>query len=339
MLERPELSDAAIQTGLDTHYDLRADRIEFLPIGHDSYAWVFRVESDDGRAYFLKVRRGEINGPGLVVPHFLQTQGISQVIAPLATRTGALWAELEPFRLILYPFVAGESGMTGGMTDDQWVEYGAILRRVHTVTPSPELSAQMKRETFALHPKWSGIVRTLLAEIGTRDYTDPYARELGAFLRERRAEIANIVARAEALGRELQQRSLAFVLCHADIHTANVLVDVDGEIHFVDWDETMLAPKERDLMFIVGSRVASVVELHEEKLFLRGYGATEIDTLALSYYRYEWAVQEVGAFSEPVFLQPEVGEETRAEAVRLLMGEFAPGGIVDVAYGTDAKGR
>jgi len=33
----------------------------------------------------------------------------------------------------------------------------------------------------------------------------------------------------------------------------------------------------------------------EEALFFRGYGATAIDPLALAYYRYAWAVGDIGA--------------------------------------------
>jgi Ser/Thr protein kinase RdoA (MazF antagonist) len=42
------------------------------------------------------------------------------------------------------------------------------------------------------------------------------------------------------------------VLCHADLHTWNVLVDSVGDLWIADWDEAVLAPRERDLMFVVG---------------------------------------------------------------------------------------
>ncbi len=40
----------------------------------------------------------------------------------------------------------------------------------------------------------------------------------------------------------------------------------------IDWDEALLAPKERDLMFIVNGTIgASVVRAEEEARFFRGY--------------------------------------------------------------------
>ena len=47
-------------------------------------------------------------------------------------------------------------------------------------------------------------------------------------------------ADAEGLGRPLAQRAPALVLCHADVHTGNVLLDAGGQLWIVDWDETLL---------------------------------------------------------------------------------------------------
>ena len=56
----------------------------------------------------------------------------------------------------------------------------------------------------------------------------------------------------------------------------------------------------------------------------------------MNYYRYEWAVQEIGAFGEQVLLQPDAGDATKADAARLLMGLFDPGDLVDLAYRMDS---
>jgi hypothetical protein len=53
----------------------------------------------------------------------------------------------------------------------------------------------------------------------------------------------------------------------------------------VDWDQPILAPKERDLMFIVGDKVGGfVIDPGQEKLFFEGYGESEVDPLVLSYW-------------------------------------------------------
>ena len=65
MLLRPDLSDATIFTALRDHFGLTARSIEFLPLGYDSNAGVYRVVVDDGTTYFLKARRGAPNEIGV----------------------------------------------------------------------------------------------------------------------------------------------------------------------------------------------------------------------------------------------------------------------------------
>src|SRR2546421_608581 len=96
------------------------------------------------------------------------------------------------------------------------------------------------------------VPRYLDTHIEGRTLTDPVAQELAPLWQQRRDVIHRLVARAEALGQQVAHRPLAHVLCHADIHTNNVLLDADGAVWIVDWDDTLLAPQERELMFVVG---------------------------------------------------------------------------------------
>ena len=118
------LSYEAIRESLHARYGLPVAELSFLPLGHDSSAWVYRVRTADGIPYFLKVRRRVIDEPSLLVPRLLLDQGVAQAIAPLPTTTQTLWTEVDGCALILYPFVAGTSGMDHGMAPSQWIEYG-----------------------------------------------------------------------------------------------------------------------------------------------------------------------------------------------------------------------
>src|SRR6266699_3667050 len=104
------LSNATLRASLSARYGLAVADCTLLPLGQDSSAWVYRVETADGVPYFLKVRRCVTNPPSLLVPRYLHDQGIAQVVAPLPTTTQTLWAEVEGYALILYPFVAGPTG-------------------------------------------------------------------------------------------------------------------------------------------------------------------------------------------------------------------------------------
>jgi spectinomycin phosphotransferase len=191
----------------------------------------------------------------------------------------------------------------------------------------------MRRETFA--PDCAGLVRRLDAEIGDRELDDPVSRVVGVAWQTRRQTIRTVLARAEELGQRFARTAPALVLCHADAHTNNVLLDdADQEVRIVDWDETMLAPRERDLMFLMGGGIGRRhAGPREEALFFRGYGAVGVDPLGLAYYKHAWAVSDIGAYGEQVLLRPDLGPITRRESVDRFLSMFAPGNIVSLALG------
>jgi spectinomycin phosphotransferase len=332
MLERPNLPDQKIIECLRQGYGLSVTGFEFLPIGNDSATWVYRATGRDGQSYFVKLRKGKPYEPGVTIPRYLKDSGMAQIIEPLPTQTGALWHNLDGFTLFLYPYINGRSGMDSGLTDAQWVEYGAAVRHIHTTTLPAALAQQLPQETFAPHPRWTGVVRRLQAEIHHQEYDSPAEKELAAFWRARHEEIGRILARTEELGRQLQQRPAPFVLCHADIHVANLLLDQTGRLYVIDWDQPMLAPKERDLVYILDAAIGQVVTgPREEALFFQGYRNTDVDPLALTYYRYDWVVQDLGSYAEQALFNPEVSEASKQDAAEGLFVLFRPGSSVEGA--------
>ena len=350
MLEPPNLPEATLLAALREHFDVSTSRLAFLPIGNDNYSWAYRVEAADGADYFLKVRGGILNVASLLVPRFLRYRGVTHVIAPLPTRTGALSASVRgasagpaapnEFNLILYPFVAGRMGAHGGLADQQWIAYGAAFRQIHAAAVPSALAAAMRREAFA--PKWSPIVTEIDALIGATPFSDPAQQALAEFWQARRALIHTLLARAADLGGRLRAAGLPLVLCHADAHLWNILVEPDGALWVVDWDDTLLAPKECDLLFVVGGIGGDLVGPRETALFFEGYregygqgaGSAAADALALAYYRCERAIGDIGGYGERVLLASDIGAETRRDAVEGFMSLFEPGAIVDLARGS-----
>jgi spectinomycin phosphotransferase len=187
-------------------------------------------------------------------------------------------------------------------------------------------------------PDGADVVRRLDAEIGARTFGDPAAEALATFWRARRADIRLLLDRAEALGHRLAAAEPQLVLCHGDIHTNNVLLDDDGRVWFVDWDDTLLAPRERDLMFVVGGLRHELVGPSEEARFFQGYGATTVDPLALAYYRYARAVSDLGDLGEQVFSRQDLGPATKGEAVERVVRMFEPGHLVALAFASEGWG-
>ena len=148
------------------------------------------------------------------------------------------------------------------------------------------------------------------------------------FCGRRLAASVTMLDRATELGLQLRERQFVQVLCHSDIHAANVLVADDGRILLVDWDQPMLAPRERDLLFVIGSRIGRTVTPQEETWFFEGYGKVPVDPEAIIYYRYERVLEDIGEIAASVFTDSKLVEAGRAAQVAMAERFFGPGGIL-----------
>ncbi len=330
MLEKPDLKDEKIVDCLRDEFGLKIAQVTFLPLGADRDTAVYRADAADGTPYFVKLRRGDFPDTTVAVPKLLHDQGIAQIIAPLATSSGNLWAALENFNVILSPFVEGRDGSEVGLTDQHWVELGRVLKGLHTAVLPQAVVERIPREIFS--PYWRERVRNFQAQVESTTFADPVSAELAAFLRAKRDVVSDLINRAERLAAALQKQPLEWVVCHADIHAWNVLITPDGTFYVVDWDTLTFAPKERDLMFFGGGFFQNQRSPEEEeRLFYQGYGQTQADPVALAYYRYERIVQDISAYCEDILLT-EGESQDRKNGLRQIMGQFLPGEVIEMTY-------
>ncbi len=337
MLEKPALKDVSIVACLQNEYGLSIAEITFLPLGADLGTAVYRAIADDETLYFVKLRRGDFNEASVTVPKFLSDLGIKQIISSLPTQTGRLWASLAPYKVILYPFVAGRNGFEVNLSDQQRVEFGAVLKKFHTADIPAVLTNCVPRETFS--PRWRKTVRLFLTRIEKESFADPVAAELAVFLRTKRDETLALVTRAEQLAAALRAQTPEFILCHGDIHAWNLLLDANGVLYIIDWDTLIFAPKERDLMFVGSGLGGNGHTLQEEEtLFYQGYGDTQVNLIALAYYRYERIIEDIAVICEQIFLS-DTGGEDRIQALGVLQSNFRPNGTIEIACRSDKTVR
>src|SRR3989475_3740434 len=147
MREPPRITEEDLRACLQDQYDLCPVTLTFLPLGHDYDAGMYRVESEQGTAYLLKVTSRPLYEPRCLVPRYLNDQGITSVVAPIPTRSGALWTKLVDWTVIVYPFIDGDTSLTG-MTNEQWKEVGTIFKRIHQVMLPPFGFESLRKETF-----------------------------------------------------------------------------------------------------------------------------------------------------------------------------------------------
>ncbi len=335
MREQPNIPEEHLRACLQDQYGLAAASLQFLPLGGDNRSGVYRVVCEQGNAYLLKARAGPFYEASCLVPRYLSDQRITAVVAPLPTRGKSLWTRLEDWIIIVYPFIDGHTGWKPGMTDAQWQAVGATLRQIHQVRLPTEGFPSLRTETF--DP--SGYRRSLRAleteHIGVEGGSQ-MEQALRASWRAHQQTIHKAVASLETLAGVLQQQSGPQVICHADFHPGNIIRSQANRVFVIDWDDVMLAPKERDFLF-VGEARADGLALQDTTPFFQGYGQAEVDWVALTYYLWERVVQDLIYDAEAVFLRDDVGEANKAASIEtfaaVLTGE---GNEVDKALAAAA---
>ena len=323
MLEDPELDSGELAAVLRDAYAIQPTSFTFVP-GYDMQAASYDVVAADGR-WFAKVRFGSVVHAPLEVPRALLDAGVSNVLAPVRTLDSALSHPMDDGRaLVVYPFVTGRNAVAAGMTADQWRTFGTSLRAVHDSGLEAHFADRLPAETFAVPS--AALATEVLVQTPSVD--SPAAVRLRAFLVQHSGRIGALLERAGQLGAQLRDRHFERVLVHSDIHAGNVLVADDGRILLVDWDGPMLAPRERDLLFVIGSRIARDVQPREHAWFFEGYGDVPVDREAIVYYRYERIIEDIGEFARSVF-GDRLPEASRESQVALVERFFEPGGIVE----------
>lgn len=327
MIEPPAgLPAAEILSRVRARYGIDASDAAFLPVGNDPGGWSFRIDGD-GRRWFLKVL-ARVDVGAIELPRFLARAGVANVAPAITTRTGGAFDPGDPFAFVLFPFIEGSTGGEAGLTPEQREELGRFLRRLHATRPDDALAALLRREAFVVRDE---------AYIEAADEAldaappDEIAAGLVDAWRDQREEIAYVLRRARELATHGIQTARPLVLCHADFHAWNVLIEPSGGMYVVDWDEALLAPRERDLMFVSGD-IADIDPSGEH--FYRGYGEVRIDPALIAYYRFDWVLQELADYHRRVF-DVGLGEHTRVEAVEYFAALFGPDDVVAAAHRAD----
>ena len=307
MREPPRIAEEYLRACLQDQYDLGLVTLEFLPLGHDYDAGVYRAVSERGTAYLLKVTSRPLYEPRCLVPRYLNDQGITSVVAPIRTRSGALWTVLSEWTVIVYPWISGESSLTG-MTDEQWKQVGTIFQRIHQVMLPSRGFEPLRKETFdpGQYTRW---VRAFETQHAHTEGGDAVERALRSSWVAHQSTIHTVLTSLETLAGVLQSRTFPYVICHGDLHARNLIRDRAGQVFVIDWDEVMLAPKERDFIFVRHPHADA---------FFQGYGQAEIDWVALTYFLWERVVQDLIECTRNVCFRDDWGEESRVEAVQLL---------------------
>jgi len=275
--------------------DFGLDVVELTPVaeGADIAAQVWRA-STATNVYAVKWSGAGTN-TGHQVAAFLADSGLPGVPEMIRTVEGGLWSVHAKKRLTITPWIDGPRAARTGLTDEQWSEYGALLRRVHDAEPPHRL-----RDALPKHSHIDARTPALAAEVRTRLETPEgeVEEELAAVWKQYDHIIDDLLTNRPPAPAGPR------VVCHGDPHLGNVLIR-DG-LHLIDWDDVIFAPREQDLMFMLGG-MADVGPTTTDQMdaFLAGYGPHTVDQEAVHYYRHVRAFEDVVGWSHQAITGPE----------------------------------
>lgn len=309
------------------HYALQVAELAVVAGGADRNACLWQaVDERDGR-FAIKWSSGG-SPAGLVLPAALNATRPGSAPEPLPTRTGALWVDIDGARLSVMEWVHGTSAMQAPLGRQGWRSVGRLLAALHVLPVRGQVRTGVPREDFD-PSRWAGLFTQVDAEVDTQP-TEELTQDLARLWCANRAQLRRVHHRTLALADKLNRRKdlPEFSACHADPHLGNILVQ-DGSTVLLDFDDAVLAPRERDLMFVLGGGVLAdmAATREQQRWFLQGYGQHEVDTDLLTYYRGLRVLEDASELAE-VVLDPRNADRDRSAALGHVRGVFSPTGLL-----------
>jgi spectinomycin phosphotransferase len=313
---------------IENEYAVHAARIEQLNLGFDQNTRVYKLTAHGNTPYFLKIRLGNFTGSSLAVPYWLSAEmGFSHIIEPIRAKNKALYVKKPPLHLMLFPYIDGASGWDAALTGDQFAALGTFMRRLHSVKPPPGLAEMLPAETYS--PRYRNLVRGYFKALNSTG-CGAGASAFPSLLKEKENAIAGLIGQAETALKEILNTEQQNCLCHGDIHAGNILIGKDS-FYAVDWDTVLLAPKERDLMFIGGGIGNKWNREEEAAAFYQGYGRdSAVCKNLIRYYRCERIIQDVHELYQQI-MDKKTSPHEREICVELFKQQFEADNAADRA--------
>lgn len=247
----PAIDRSRLRAAAGDAYAIAVRDLSFMPVGLG--AACYELVTGDGARYVLKVwphlRSGgpaaERQQATLALTRAVHDQGIGvRVPYPLRTRTGALWATIDEMPFALAPLLPGWEP-PAPWPPSLAAELGRTLATLHRATPS---FAGLVPRGDPLAVAWEpALLRNLDAAPRIGPEARPGLRAVRRFVLEQQDDIRAQLARLHRLQAAARRCAGPLVLCHTDLHGGNLLVDDEGRVSLLDWDDAKMAPPEHDL--------------------------------------------------------------------------------------------
>jgi len=265
----PAFDLARLQACIHHAYGIRICGLTYIPQGEASFSYV--AEAEGGERYILKVlddsRLGRQAAAQMIhaIPAMVELRAtgvLTNLPQPVLTRTRAPLAPCEADQLALSLYVEGRCPTPGLMRrPDVWQAVARSVARLHAA-PVTLRASGLEREAYDV--PFEAALRDGLVALTRDDASSPGCLALAAMLLPRREALLSLLGRLRVAGDVARELASPLVLCHTDIHEANLLVDGDGDVTILDWVGLKWAPAEHDLFSFTGDEFGTFLAAYLE---------------------------------------------------------------------------
>jgi spectinomycin phosphotransferase len=291
--------DKAVLIGtVRQEYGLQIESLTFSPTDWTAYCYV--AECAHGERYFLKLTSDSGLMPFaasdrdfyLPLTHQLCTKRIlPNVACPVRAIDGRFTVRCGDHVLILFHFIEGRPVGFGRLPDDMLAQLARLVGILHASTPQITVENPLL-ESFdiafedALMDGLDALERITSADRSGK-------QELRRLLLSRKDELLRHLDRLRELRTLARAVDKDMVVCHTDLHGGNLVVDGEGQLYILDWENAMIAPPEHDLFFFAGH---DIFWDHFLPIYERENGPVDLDSRIFGFYYYRRNLEDLTDF-------------------------------------------
>lgn len=294
MLTESKIDKSVLKTVILKKLGIRIINFTLVPRWEAVRAYI--VEGSDHEKFFLKMYRdNSVPDSAFRFSYDLFAKaGIWNIAHPIPSSNGQIHLQIGDFHIALFNLISGKTAEEQKLTNGQLERLGQLLARIHqSKTIIGEYSL---RENFEI--PFKDVIVAIFNEMSKiTGNSTKFENRLKFFLEPYRRRFLRELETLEELQRRVRALSLEFVNCHGEPSPGNVMSSDDGEIHLIDWDEPIFAPKEKDLLFFKD---------HLQPV-MKGYSVYSQDKAInqdlIEFYGHKWNLGEIADYGSRILFE------------------------------------
>ena len=312
----------AVQQG----YGVDLKKVEFLLRGWGGDC--YQAEIENGERYFLKLH-DEANYMGIAATsrpfylplmHQLHHKNILPHIPhPVLTCKGAFSLPIDHHELVITNFIEGQVVGFGKLPEPILGQLAKMVGILHHSRSQLECRYPFI-EQFEI-----GFEMDLVNSFDTVESISSDDRPGKQLLRQtllpHKDEVLANLHQLKELQTSVRLIDKPKVICHTDLHGANLITDNRNNLYILDWENALIAPMEHDMIFFAGEE--NFWEIFWPN-YTRQFSEPRINSEILRFYFYRRTLEDIAGFVLRI-LQGEGSPERDREDIGWLrgcLGEF-----------------